>query len=139
MRAEIRRHGLERRVNLLGQVDETTLLGWYAAAQVFALPSLNIGARFEGFGLAHLEAGAAGLPVIGTRDCGAEDAIVDGETGLLLPQQDVGQSLATAILSLLQDPQRARRMGHAGRARARQQTWERVAAELIALYRRLAA
>lgn len=139
LRAEIRRLGLEQRVLLAGQVDETTLLGWYAAAQVFALPSMNIGPRFEGFCLAHLEAGAAGLPAIGTRDCGAEDAIVDGETGLLLPQQGIEESLATAILGLLQDPQRARRMGEAGRARARQQTWERVAAELIALYRRLAA
>ena len=61
VRAEIRRLGLEQRVTLAGQVDETTLLGWYAAAQVFALPSMNIGPRFEGFGLAYLEAGAAGL------------------------------------------------------------------------------
>lgn len=138
VRNEIRRLGLERHVRLTGQVDERTLLGWYAAAQVFALPSLNVGPRFEGFGLAHLEASAAGLPVIGTRDCGAEDAIVDGETGLLLPQENVVEALATAILALLRDPQRARRMGEAGRARAQGQTWERVAAELIALYRRLA-
>ncbi len=139
LRGEIRRLGLERRVKLTGQVDETTLLGWYAAAQVFALPALNIGPRFEGFGLAHLEASAAGLPVIGTRDCGSEDAIVEGETGLLLPQQNVEKALAEAITGLLRDPQRAQRMGAAGRARARQQTWERVAEGLIAHYRRLAA
>ncbi len=138
VRGEIRRLGLEQHVRLTGQVDEPTLLGWYAAAQAFALPSLNVGLRFEGFGLVHLEAAAAGLPVIGTRDCGAEDAIVDGETGLLLPQENVVDALATAIVALLRDPQRARRMGEAGRARAQGQTWERVAAELIALYRRLA-
>ncbi len=138
LRDEIRRLGLEQQVELTGQVDETTLLGWYAAAQVFALPSLNIGPRFEGFGLVHLEASAAGLPVIGTRDCGVEDAIVEGETGLLLPQQNVEEALAAAIKGLLRDPQRAQRMGAAGRARARQQTWSRAADELIAHYRRLA-
>ena len=139
LRDEIRRLDLDQRVKLVGQVDEATLLGWYAAAQVFALPALNVGPRFEGFGLAHLEASAAGLPVIGTRDCGTEDAIVEGETGLLLPQQNVAEALAAAITGLLRDPQRARRMGAAGRARARQQTWERVAGDLIAHYRRLAA
>ena len=139
LRAEIHELGLEAQVQLTGQVDEPTLLGWYAAAQVFALPSLNVGPRFEGFGLAHLEASAAGLPVIGTRDCGAEDAIVDGVTGLLLPQERLSETLAPAILALLRNPQQARRMGAAGRARAQQQTWERVAQELLPLYVRLAA
>ena len=123
----------------MGQVDEETLLGWYAAAQVFALPSLNVGSRFEGFGLAHLEASAAGLPVISTRDCGVEDAIVDGVTGLLLPQERLSETLAAAILTLLRDPQRARRMGAAGRAHAQEQTWDKVAQEQIALYAQLAA
>ena len=139
LRAEIRELGLAAQVQLTGQVDEQTLLGWYAAAQLFALPSLNVGPRFEGFGLAHLEASAAGLAVIGTRDCGAEDAIVDGVTGLLLPQESLSETLAPAILTLLRDPQRAQRMGAAGRARAQQQTWERVAQELLPLYTRLAA
>jgi len=139
VRAEIHRLGLADRVCLAGQVDEQTLLNWYASAQVFALPSLNIGGRFEGFGLVHLEASAAGLPVIGTRDCGAEDAIVDGVTGLLLPQTQLPPALADAILTLLRDPQRARQMGAAGRARALQQTWERTAQELLALYARLTA
>ena len=139
LRAEIHELGLAAQVQLTGQVDEPTLLGWYAAAQVFALPSLNVGPRFEGFGLAHLEASAAGLPAIGTRDCGAEDAIVDGVTGLLLPQERLSETLAPAILALLRNPQQARRMGAAGRARAQQQTWERVAQQLLPLYLRLAA
>lgn len=136
---EIRKLGLAEHVHLLGQVDEPTLLAWYATAQVFALPSLNVGPRFEGFGLTHLEASAAGLPVIGTRDCGAEDAIEHDVTGYLLPQTGLGDALAAAILTLLRDPQRAARMGAAGRARAQRQTWGRVAQELLPLYQRLAA
>ncbi len=139
VRAEIRDHGLEAQVHVPGQVDEQTLLGWYAAAKLFALPSLNVGPRFEGFGLAHLEASAAGLPVIGSRDCGTEDAIVDGATGLLVPQEGVTETLAQAILTLLRDPQRARRMGAAGRAYAQAQTWDKVTQEMLALYAKLAA
>ena len=139
VRRTIHEHGLTGQVHLLGQVDEETLLGWYAAAQVFALPSLNVGPRFEGFGLAHLEASAAGLPVISTRDCGVEDAIVDGVTGLLVAQEGVTEALAAAILTLLRNPQQAQCMGAAGRGRAQEQTWERVAQELLPLYAQLAA
>ena len=139
VRAAIHAAGLTQQVQLTGPLDDTTLRGWYAAAQVFAMPSLNVGLRFEGFGLAGLEAAAAGLPVIGTRDCGAEDVIVDGVTGLLLPQENVTPALAQAILALLRDPRRARRMGAAGRARAQRQTWERVARQYLALYQELAS
>ena len=138
VREEIERRGLGGQVRLAGRVDEESLLSWYARAQVFALPSLNSGARFEGFGLAQLEASAAGLPVISTRDCGVEDAVEDGVSGLLLPQEGITEALAEAILRLLRDPQRAAAMGAAGRTRALQQTWERVAEQLLALYARLA-
>ena len=66
---------LEETVHLLGRVDEDTLRGWYAAADIFVQPAMNTGSRFEGFGLVYLEANAAGLPVIGTTGSGVEDAI----------------------------------------------------------------
>jgi len=100
---------------------------------VFALPSINIGGRFEGFGLVYLEAGAAGLPVIGTLGCGAEEAIVDGETGFLVPQYDV-EALAGAIIRLLTDADLRARMGAAGRARAAAFSWTNVAAQVRAVY-----
>ena len=59
------------------------------------MASLNVGWKFEGFGLTLLEASAAGLPVIGTRDCGAEDAVIEGETGLLVAQSDLEHELAS--------------------------------------------
>jgi phosphatidylinositol alpha-1,6-mannosyltransferase len=131
--ALIDRHRLGEHVAILGRVPDETLLGWYHAADVFALPSVNIGGRFEGFGLVYLEAGAAGLPVIGTRGCGAEDAIDDGRTGYLIPQ-DNSAALAGRLIDLLGDPGLRATLGAAGRAKAFGQTWERVAAQVWAAY-----
>ncbi|MBL8161922.1 MAG: glycosyltransferase family 4 protein, partial [Anaerolineae bacterium] len=126
--------GLADCVHLLGHVPDDVLRMWFAAAHVFALPSLNSGWQFEGYGLAHLEASAAGLPVIGTRDCGAEDAVDDGVTGLLVSQDRVADELPEAIVQLLRDPALATRMGAAGRAKASQQTWDAVAAAMLDAY-----
>ena len=128
-------HDLHDHVQLLGFVDDATLLGWYGAADVFAMPSVNAGWKFEGFGLVHLEANAAGLPVIGADDCGAEDAIEHGVTGLLISQANMQAELPAALLSLLRDPARARQMGQVGRVRARAYTWARVARQVHAAYR----
>lgn len=130
----VERLKLSENVHLLGHVPESTLLGWYGAADVFALPSMNIGDKFEGYGLVHLEASAAGLPVIGTCDCGAEDAIIDGVTGFLIPQAGVVDALATSLVTLLTHPAQAQAMGAAGRARAQGLTWDKVAHDIVALY-----
>lgn len=138
VRAEIDRLGAGDFIALPGRVPDAELMALYTQADIFALPSLNAGWRFEGFGLSLLEASAAGLPVIGSRDCGAEDAVEDGVTGLLVPQ-DAGQidaALADAILTLAADSGLRRRMGAAGRARAAHMTWDHTASKLIALYRK---
>jgi len=128
--------GLQDCVHLAGLVDEQTLVGWYQNADVFALPSLSIGGKFEGFGLVFLEASAAGLPVIGTTGSGIEEAIRDGETGLLIPQ-DNAVILADAILRLLTDPALRAQMGAAGRRYACTQDWSVVATRMIELYQQL--
>lgn len=126
--------GTVEAVHWLGRVPESELLGWFAAADVFALPALNVAGRFEGFGLVYLEASAAGLPVVGTRDCGAEDAIRDGETGVLVPQGDP-RAVAEAVIRLLQDAPFRARMGEAGKRHAASHTWKRVAERTLRLYR----
>ncbi|NLX10501.1 MAG: glycosyltransferase family 4 protein [Chloroflexi bacterium] len=131
--AQIARLGLASAVQMPGVVPEDTLIGWYQHADVFALPSLNVGDRFEGFGLVVLEAGACGLPVVGTRGSGVEEAVIEGETGLLVPQDDA-PALAAAITRLLDDPALRARMGEAGRQHARAQDWSAVAARVRAVY-----
>lgn len=134
VRAEIERLGLKDNVLLKGFVTEAELLDAYSRADVFCVPSINEGPRFEGFGLVYLEASAAGLPVIGTTDTGATDAIDDGVTGLLVPQARLATALAPALVSLLTDGALRQRMGAAGRLKAAVQTWDATAQALIDLY-----
>jgi glycosyltransferase involved in cell wall biosynthesis len=82
-----------------------------AAADVVALPSLQ-----EGLGVAALEAMAAGLAVVGSRVGGLAEAVVSGETGILVPPGDAA-ALAAALLRLAGDAGLRARFGAAGRAR----------------------
>ena len=84
----------------------------------------------------HLEANACGTPAIGTWESGAEEVIVDGENGFLVPQNDP-EALAEAIGRLLADATLVQRMGASGRARAQQMTWQHTVNQLIALYARI--
>jgi glycosyltransferase involved in cell wall biosynthesis len=90
------------------------LLDAYAAAAVYCLPT-----RYEPFGISYLEAMYFGVPCVGTNTGAVPEMIIDGETGLLAPVDDAG-ALADRLLALLGDPDRAIRMGDAGRRRARQ-------------------
>ncbi|MCG8592703.1 MAG: glycosyltransferase family 4 protein [Proteobacteria bacterium] len=100
-------------VRFVGRVGDEQLSRLYRTASVFAMPS-----RQEGFGLVYAEAMWHGLPCIAsTRDAGA--AVVEhGKTGLHVPYADP-PALAAALASLLRDGERARAMGRAGRAAAR--------------------
>lgn len=105
-------------VRFLGPLDDATTAAWYDACDVFAmLPRELPDGDIEGFGIVYAEAGAFGKPVVGTRSGGVEDAVVDGETGLLVPPTDP-TSVAAAIARLLSDHGLAERLGRAGAARA---------------------
>jgi glycosyltransferase involved in cell wall biosynthesis len=71
----------------------------------------------EGTPVGIIEAQMSGLPVISTRHAGIPDVVVEGETGLLVTERDIG-AMAEAILALIDQPELAGRMGAAGRARA---------------------
>lgn len=135
IRAEIQALGLAHAIKLTGHLPREEVLRWYRTADVFCVPSMNVGWRFEGYGLVHLEAGAFGLPVIGTRECGAGDAIDDGKTGLLVSQANIAEELPQALLRLLTDMPLRARMGAAGAEKAQRQSWAYVAGQLVELYR----
>jgi glycosyltransferase involved in cell wall biosynthesis len=107
-RAEV--NGLAENVALLGFVRDVRSL--LAAADVFVMPSLS-----EGLGVAVLEAMAMGKPVVATDAGGLPEAVMHGETGLVVPAGDA-EALAEAMTALLEKPTRAREMGRAGRQRA---------------------
>ena len=83
----------------------------YAAMDLLVLPT-----RREGFGLVLLEAGVLGLAVVATRVTGCVDAVVDGQTGLLVPPDDP-TALARAVERLVTDVQLSQRLGAAARRR----------------------
>lgn len=134
VRSEIKRLNLENTVHLLGFVSDDAIQDYYAKANVFALPSINDRWKFEGFGLATLEASSAGVAVIGTRDCGAEDVIEHDETGLLIAQDNIAEELPQALLKLLTQPDLAEKMGDAGRQKSQTYTWDNVGRQLSDLY-----
>jgi glycosyltransferase involved in cell wall biosynthesis len=108
------RLGIAQRVEFCGQVQNSELPNFYAAADVFALPSV---ARSEAFGIVQLEAMAAGIPVVNTAlNSGVPFVSLDGVTGRTVPPAD-SVALRVALCKLLADPVERRRMGSAGRAR----------------------
>ncbi|WP_345772369.1 glycosyltransferase [Azospirillum baldaniorum] len=96
-------------VLILGQQDSDALAALYAAADLMVWPAVN-----EAYGMALLEAQAAGLPVVAGRTGGVPDVVRDGVTGLLPPVGDA-EAFAAAIRALLDDPGRRRRFGEAAR------------------------
>jgi glycosyltransferase involved in cell wall biosynthesis len=121
---DLRSHGalrreMESKVAALGLQDRFRFLGFrhdapelLQAFDVVAAPS-----RVEPFGLASLEAMAAGRPVVASRVGGIPEVVRDGLDGILVPLQDP-QSLADGISALVDDPGRRAAMGDRGRRRA---------------------
>jgi rhamnosyl/mannosyltransferase len=115
--AAARSQGVADRVRFLGLVDDATKVAVYHAADVFALPCLN---RAEAFGEVQVEAQLCGLPVVASSvDSGVVDVTRHGETGLCVPPGDAA-ALAGALRRLFDDPDLGRRLGEAGRRRARE-------------------
>ncbi|OGL87214.1 hypothetical protein A3I40_03580 [Candidatus Uhrbacteria bacterium RIFCSPLOWO2_02_FULL_48_12] len=119
-RLKILKNTLSRheQVKFLGALDDDETTAWLSLAAIFIMtPRTLPNGDVEGLGIVYLEAGYAGKPVIGSYSGGVSEAIVDGETGLLVPENDIKATTA-AILKLLHDPALAARMGAAGRKRA---------------------
>ena len=117
-------------VKFLGDIPDEKLGALYAEADVFAMTSMPHKHSVEGFGLVYLEAGAHGLPVVAHAIGGVPEAVIDGETGLLVAPGDQA-ALTAAFARLLGDPALRRRLGDAGRARARAHTWRDSARSLF--------
>ncbi|MDB5893303.1 MAG: hypothetical protein JWQ88_834 [Rhodoferax sp.] len=97
---------LNERVDFHVNVPHPEVGAHFQAATVFVLPS-----RSEPFGIVLLEAGAFSLPVVASHVGGVPEIVSDGQTGLLVPPDDVDR-LAQAIRSLLDDPSKCRALGH---------------------------
>ncbi len=119
--------GVAERVRFAGLVADDELAAIYNLADVFVLMSRRTAAGdVEGYGIVVQEAALCSVPAVVSRDCGLEEAVRDGETGLSAPADDPAAT-AAAILSLLDNPDRRRAMGRRAREVALAATWaERV-------------
>ena len=107
-------------VRLLGRVPQETMPSLYGCADVFAMLCRDRwgGLEQEGFGIVFLEAAAAGVPSVAGLSGGSAEAVVDGETGLVVQRPADVDEVAAGLAALLDDPDRARAMGTAARRRA---------------------
>ena len=129
---------------LLSQYELSAVL---TKATTFVCPSI-----YEPLGIVNLEAMACGAPVVGTATGGIPEVIVDGETGRLVPIDQLTDGtgtprdpdrfvndLADTLIEVLADPEAAKRMGQAGRLRAESEfSWGRIASQTKEIYESLA-
>jgi glycosyltransferase involved in cell wall biosynthesis len=136
------RESLLRRAESLGVAEALVFTGHiaddnlfksaFAACDVFVLPS-----EYEAFGIVLLEAMMCERPCIASAVGGTSEVVTHEKTGLLVEYGNP-QELAKAIVVILTDSQKAKEMGRKGRERVlRKFTWERVAAEIEAVYEEL--
>ena len=120
--------GIGDRVHFLGWQSREQLMKCYGQANIFLFPS-----RHEGMPNALLEAMASGLPVIASCIAGNEELVVDGETGYLVPSEDI-EALRTALRKLLSEPASREPMGNASRQYVEENySWESTAQQYALL------
>lgn len=118
--------GLNNNVMFMGELQKEKLSFFYNAADVFIMPSRDLAeeGEIEGFGVVFLEANACEKPVIGGRSGGVPDAIVDGETGILVDPESI-EEISNALITLLKNKKLAKKMGENGRRRVVEEyNWE---------------
>ena len=114
---------IEESVRFVGRLQYQDLPRYLRVGDIFAMPSRSrfFGLEVEGLGIVYLEASSAGLPVLGGASGGAPDAVLPGDTGLVVDGTDV-KAIAQSAITLLHDPALRARMGELGRSWALE-TW----------------
>ena len=140
LEALARSFGVGDRVVFAGMLNDEEIAEAYATATVYVGPSrLDRGINVEGFGISFIEAAASGTPSIAGDSGGVRSAVRDGETGFVVPPEDVG-AIASAIRTLLTDDNRRTSMGRAARAAVEDHyNWARVARETRAFAEQVAS
>ena len=129
--------GIAECLRWVGNVPKDEISTYYNMADVLLMPSVSKPA--DGLNVCVLDAMSCAKPVVGSVAAGNPLAIVDGETGYLVPEQDP-QALADALVPLIDDADLRRRMGAAGRMRIESELgWPHLARRYIEHFERLAA
>jgi phosphatidylinositol alpha-mannosyltransferase len=121
-------------VEFCGFVSSEDLVRYYRSADLFCAPSTGQ----ESFGIVLLEAMASGKPIVASDIPGYRSVVNSGVEGLLVPPKDE-QALAGALVRVLSDESMRARMSAAGRLRAEQFSWDKVAQGVLAYYEQVLA
>lgn len=125
-----RQLGVEKNVLFVGYVEDDLKSPYYKSADIFALPSVM---GTECFPLTILESMACGTPVVASEIGGIPDAVIDGRSGLLVPPRD-HESLATAIIDILNNERKREDMSVYGKKRIETYSWKDIAKRTEDLY-----
>jgi len=124
--------GLAPRVTFTGKVSAEALRHLYITSEIAVVPSL-----YEGFGLPAAESMACGTPVVATRAGALPEVVGEDGAGIFVPPRDP-RALAQAIQQILQDEQKRKEMGCAGRQRVEELfSWKKVAQRTVEVYKEL--
>ncbi len=134
LKFKIKNLKLENRVIFLASLSEGELIELYQNAELFILLPQDVAKDIEGFGLVFLEAAACGLPVVSAKDSSAEDAVLDGKNGILVPPQDAFAA-AEAMIRILSDQKFKESLAAASREFAQKMSWQKTASEYVEFYK----
>ena len=125
---------VNQHVQFLGFVPDEDLPRVYQDADIFIMLSHEENKEsIEGFGIVYLEASASGLPIIASRSGGIVEAVIDGETGILIPPKDT-EACHQALLSLLRAPDKRKVLGQNGRKWVEEEmNWDKSAQKLATI------
>ncbi len=130
LREQAHRMHIENRVEFRGEVPYTEIHREYQESDLLMFPSTRTG---EGFGMTLIEAGSCGLPVVTFDVGGAREAVLDGETGYVVPRSD-GPRFVDRVEELIDDAEKRERMGAKASLRiGRQFTWSQAASSMFGL------
>lgn len=125
--------GFEQRITVFPKVSQVFLAALYREAELFLLMPYGVGKDVEGFGLVFLEAAAAGLPIIGTRGSGAEDAVGDGQNGILVAPR-ASAAASEAMRRILTDAALHDKFSRGSIELAGRMSWQKVVERYFEIY-----
>lgn len=128
--------GVLEMVEFAGSKTGDDLVAYFQSCDIYVHTPKVVNLQFEGFGIVYLEAGAAGKPSVATDAGGIRDAVIDGETGLVVPDGDV-EAIARSIIRFISDEGLRKHLGEGGQAYAEKHDWSHIASQYVSLYREM--
>ena len=119
-----------KKIIFLGALSDREKWAWFHLCDIFLMPARDIAGDFEGFGIVYLEANLCNKPVIAGNSGGIKDAVINGETGLVVDSNNI-KEIADAIIVLADNEVLRHQLGKNGHDRALQYfNWEKRAEEI---------